>query len=106
MLEKSLESPLDWKEIISVNPIGNQPWLFIGKTDAEAPILWLPDKKDWFIGKDLNAGKDRGLEDKGGTEDEMVDGIIDSMDMSLSWFQETVKDRETCRTVVHGDVKS
>ena len=60
VLEKTLESPLDCKEIQPVNPKGNQPWIFIGRTDAEAeaPILWLPDAKNWLIGKDLDAGKD------------------------------------------------
>ena len=74
MLEKTLESPFDWKEIKPVHPKGNQPWIFIGKTDAEAEtsILWLPDVKNWLIGKDLDAGKDWRQEEKGMTEDEMV----------------------------------
>ena len=74
MLEKTLESPLDSKEIKPVHPKGNQPWIFIGRTDAEAetPILWPPDAKNWLIGKDLDAGKDWGQEEKGVTEDEMV----------------------------------
>ena len=77
MLEKILESPLDYKEIKSVNPEGNQPWIFIGRTDAvdaeaEAPILWPPDVKSWFIDKDPDSGKDWGKEEKGATEDEMV----------------------------------
>ena len=73
VLEKTLESPLDYKEIQPVNPKGNQPWLFIGRTDAEAetPILWLPDGKNWLIWKDPGAGKDWRWE-KGMTEDEMV----------------------------------
>ena len=68
------ESPLDSKEIKPVNPKGNQPWIFIGRTDAEAeaPILWPPDAKTWLIGKDPDAGKDRRQEEKGVTEDEMV----------------------------------
>ena len=68
------KSPLDWKEIKPVNPKRNQPWIFIGRTDAkdEAPILWPPDAKNWLIGKDPNAGKDWGQEEKGVTEDEMV----------------------------------
>ena len=72
MLEKTLESPLDFK-IKPVNPKGNQSWIFIGRTDAEAeaPILWPPDVKNWFIGKDPDAGNDWGQE-KGPTEDEMV----------------------------------
>ena len=71
VLEKTLESPLDCKEIKSVNPKGKQPWIFIGKTDAEALILWPPDVKSWLIGKDPDAGKDWGQE-KGTKEDEMI----------------------------------
>ena len=70
-LEKTLESPLDYKEIKPVNPKGNQHWIFIVKTDAEAPILWPPDVKDWLVGKDPDAGRDWGQE-KGTTEDEMA----------------------------------
>ena len=72
VLEKTLESPLDSKEIKSVNPKGNQPWIFIGRTDAEAPILWPPDSKSRLIGKDPDAKKDWGQEEKRATEDEMV----------------------------------
>ena len=74
VLEKTLESPLDSKEIKPVNHIGNQPWIFFGRTEvkAEAPILWLPDKKSQLIGKDPNAGKDWGQEEKGATEDDLV----------------------------------
>ena len=74
VLEESLESPLDCKEIKAVNPQRNQSWIFIGKTDAEVetPILWLPDVKNWLIGKDPDAGKNRRQEEKGMTEDEMV----------------------------------
>ena len=74
VLEKTLESPLDNKEIQPVNPKGNQSWIFIRRTDAEAetPILWPPDGKSQFTGKDPDAGKDRGQEGKGMTEDEMV----------------------------------
>ena len=74
MLKKTHESPLDRKEIKPVIPKGNQPWIFIGRTDAEAetPILWPPDEKSRFIGKDADAGKDWGQEEKGVTEDEMV----------------------------------
>ena len=74
VLEKTLESPLDSKEIEPINPKGNQPWIFIGRTDAEteAPILWPPDAKSWIIRKDPDAGKDWGQEEKGTTEDEMV----------------------------------
>ena len=74
VLEKNLESPLDCKEIQPVNPKGNQSWIFIGRTDAEAktPILWPPDVKSWLIWKDLDAEKDWRREEKGPTEDEMV----------------------------------
>ena len=74
VLEKTLDSPLDCKEIKLVNPKGNQCWMFIGRTDAEAetPVLWPPDVKNWLIWKDPNAGKDRRREEKGVTEEEMV----------------------------------
>ena len=74
LLEKTLESPLDCKEIKPVNPKGNQSWIFIGRTDAEAEaqMLWPPDVKNWLIGKEPDAGKDWRQEDKGTTEDEMV----------------------------------
>ena len=74
VLEKTLESPLDCKEIKPVNPKGNQSWIFIGRTDAkaEAPILWSPDVKNWLSGKDPDAGKDWRQEEKGTMEDEMV----------------------------------
>ena len=74
VLEKTLESPLDCKEIKPVNPKGNQPWIFIGRTDAEAetPIFWPPEVKSWLIWKDPDAGKDWRPEEKGMTEDEMV----------------------------------
>jgi len=74
VLEKTLESPLDCKEIQPVHLKGNQSWIFIGRTDAETetPILWPPDAKNWLIWKDPDAGKDRGQEEKGMTEDEMV----------------------------------
>ena len=72
MLGKTLESPLDCKEIKPVNPKGNQSWIFIGRTDAEAPMLWPPDAKNRLAGKDPDAGKYWGQEEKGGREDEMV----------------------------------
>ena len=72
VLEKTLESPLDSKEIKPVNPRGNQPWIFIGRTDAEAPILWPPDLKSQLIGKDPGARKDGRQEEKRATEDEMI----------------------------------
>ena len=74
MLEKTLESPLNCKEIKPVNPKENQPWIFIGRTDAEAeaPILWPPDAKSWLTGKGPDSGKEWGQEEKRTTEDEMV----------------------------------
>ena len=72
VMEKTLESPLDCKEIKPVNPKGNQPWIFIARRDAEAPILQPPDAKNWLIGKDPDAGKDWRQNEKRATEDEMV----------------------------------
>ena len=72
MLEKTVEIPLDCKEIKPVKPKGNKSWIDIGRTDAEAPILWPPDAKNWLIGKNPDAGKDWRWEEKGMTEDEMV----------------------------------
>ena len=73
VLEKTLESPLDGKELQPVHPKGDQSWVFIGRTDVEdeTPILWPPDAKSWLIGKDPDAGKDWGQEEKGTTEDKM-----------------------------------
>ena len=95
---------LDSKEIKPVNPKGNQPWIFTGRTDAEAPMLWLPDMKSWLIGKDPDVEKDGGQEEKGVTEDEMV-GSHHWL-MSLSKLQETVKDREAWHATVHRVAKS
>ena len=72
VMEKTLESPLDCKEIQSVHPKGDQSWVFIGRTDAETPLLWPPDAKNWLIWKDPEAGKDWRSEDKRTTEDELV----------------------------------
>ena len=108
MLEKTLESPLDHKEIQSVNPKGNQSWIFIGKTDAEAetPIHWPPHRKSWLLGKDSDAGSDWAQEKKGTTEDGLDGWLTDLMDMSLSELWELVMDREAWSAVIHGVTKS
>ena len=106
VLEKTLESPLECKEIKLVSPKGNQLWIFIGRTVAEAPIIWPPDVKNWLTGKDSDAGKDWRREEKGRQRVRWSDGTADSMDMSLSKLRELVIDREACRAAVHGAAKS
>ena len=93
VLKKALESSLDCKKIKPVYPKGNQAWIFIGRTDAEALILGPSDVESRLIGKDSDAGKDWGQEKKRVTEDEMVGRITDSVDMHFSKLREIVKDR-------------
>ena len=107
VLEKTLESPLDSKEIKPVNLKGNQPWIFIGRTDtqAKASILWPPDAKNWLTGKDPDAGKDWRLDEKGMTEDEMVGWHHWLNGHEFEQIQ-VVNDREAWHAAVHGVTKS
>ena len=108
VLEKTLESLLDCKEIQSVNPKGNQPWIFIGRTvaEAEAPVLWPPDAKSQITRKDLMLGKVEGNSRKGQQRMKWLDSITNSTDMNLSKLQEIMEGRGAWRAAVYGVTKS
>ena len=108
MLEKTLESPLDCKEIQSVHRKRNQSWVFIGGTnvEAETPIFCPPDAKSWLIWKEPDTWKDWGQEERGRRRIRWLDGITDSMVMGLGGLQELVMDRESWRAVAYGVAKS
>ena len=103
VLEKTLESPLDGKEIQPVHPKGNQSWICIGRTavEAETPMPWPPDAKNQLFGKDPDAGKDWRREEKG-TRMRWLDDINDALDMSLSRLRELVMDRKAWHATVMG----